>query len=169
MSWKWLRGGEDYTLESLSSTETLEGSFGDHLLSAHLNLGYRFDASENLFYVNGLGINADLHILKGRTPTPQIPENTAYADGPDNFLGELHYFFGIGFKAGKRLIVMPIIETPILALLPFENIKSAHPYFNTKSRPFLLRLRFMFLKSDSKSCPPVYNPMGIDPNGNVQN
>lgn len=166
LTWKWLRGGEDYTHDSLSTTSTAEGSFGDHLLSAHFNIGYRFDASENLFYVNGLGLNADYHIITGRTPTPQIPGNTDYVTGPDNFLGELHYFFGIGFKTGNRLIVMPIIETPILALMPFNHIKSAHPYFNNRYRPFLLRVRFMFLKSNSKSCPPVYNPMGIDPNGN---
>ena len=61
---------------------------------------------------------------------------------------------------------MPIVETPILALFPFNHIKSTHPYFNSRARPFLLRVRFMFLKKGSKSCPAVFNPMGIDPNGN---
>ncbi len=121
-----------------------------------------------LFYVNGLGINADYHLIKGRTATPQIPSNEDYVAGPDAFLGEIHYFFGIGFKTGNRLIVMPMIETPILALMPFNHIKSTHSYFNTRARPFLLRVRFMFLKKGSKSCPPVYNPEGIDPNGNLK-
>jgi hypothetical protein len=172
LAWKWLRGGEDYTDEYyvdnvLTSTNTVEGSFGDHLLSAHLNLGYRFDASDNLFYVNGIGLNADYHLLKGRTATPQIPTNTDYTNGPDDFLGELHYFFGIGLKTKGRMIIMPIIETPILALFPFNHIKSTHPYFNGRHRPFLLKVRFMFLKKGSKSCPAVYNPMGIDPKGNL--
>ncbi|MBL4593582.1 MAG: hypothetical protein JKX68_07185 [Flavobacteriales bacterium] len=171
LSWKWFRGGEDYTDEFyvndvLTNTRTEEGSFGDHLISGNFNLGHRFDASDNLFYVNGLGLNADYHIIKGRTPTPAIPNNVDYVNGPSAFLGELHYFFGIGFKTGKRLIIMPIIETPILALYPFNHIVSTHPYFNTRFRPFLIRVRFMFLKKGSKSCPAVYNPMGIDPNGN---
>jgi hypothetical protein len=170
-AWKWLRGGEDYTDELyvddvLTSTNTVEGSFGDHLLSAHFNLGYRFDATDDLFYVNGIGLNADYHLLKRRTPTPEIPTNADYTNGPDAFLGELHYFFGIGFKTKGRVIIMPIIETPILALFPFNPIKSTHPYFNGRHRPFLLKVRFMFLKRGSKSCPAVYNPMGIDPKGN---
>jgi len=163
LTWKWFKGGEDYSGDTL----TIEGSYGDHLISAHFNLGFRFDASENLFYVNGLGLNADYHIIKGRTATPQIPENEDYVAGPNAFLGELHYFFGIGFKTGKRLIIMPIIETPILALMPFNHIVSTHPYNNTRARPFLLRVRFMFLKKGSKSCPAVFNPMGIDPNNNL--
>ena len=112
LTWKWFRGGEDYTNETytndeLTSSSVIEGSYSDHLISAHLNFGYRFDASENLFYVNGLGLNADYHLIKGRTATPQIPNNEDYVNGPDAFLGELHYFFGIGFKTSKRLIVMP--------------------------------------------------------------
>ncbi len=168
LTWKWFRGGEDYTEESylnddLTSTITNEGSYGDHLLSGHFNLGYRFDASETMFYVNGLGLNADYHLITGRTATPQIPTNADYTGGPSSFLGEIHYFLGIGFKTKGRLIVMPILETPILALMPFNHIKSTHSYFNTRARPFLLRIRFMFLKKGSKSCPSVSgNPFGVD-------
>ena len=173
LTWKWFRGGEDFTTETYTNDEvtssvSTEGSFGDHLISGHLNFGYRFDASDKLFYVNGLGINADYHLIKGRTATPQIPNNEDYVAGPDAFVGELHYFFGIGFKTSSRLIIMPIIETPILALMPFNHIKSTHPYNNTRLRPFMLRVRFMFLKRGSKSCPKVYgNPFDIDyGNGN---
>lgn len=172
LTWKWLRGGEDFTAEAynidvLTSSAQLEGSYGDHLISGHFNLGFRFDASETMFYVNGLGLNADYHLINGRSSTPQIPNNEDYVAGPDAFLGELHYFFGMGFKTNGRLIIMPIIETPILALMPFNHIKSTHPYFNTRARPFLLRVRFMFLKKGSKSCPAVFNPMGVDPNNNL--
>lgn len=172
LTWKWLRGGEDYTLEiyhndDLIANNTSAGSYGDHLISAHYKLGYRFDASDKLFYVNGLGLNADYHLIKGRNSTFPIPTNDDYVDGPNSFIGELHYFFGIGFKTGKRLIVMPMLETPILAIMPFNHIKSTHSYFNTRARPFLLRVRFMFLKKGSKSCPAVFNPMGIDPNNNL--
>ena len=170
LAYKWFRGGEDYTNEfyqnnTLLSTTTAEGSYGDHLVSGHFNLGHRYDRHEKLFYVNGLGLNADYAIIKGRTPTPAIPE-IDFKDGPNDILGELHYFFGMGFKTKGRLIIMPIIETPILALYPFNHIVSTHPYFNTRARPIILRVRFMFLKQGSKSCPAVYNPMGIDPNGN---
>ena len=171
LSYKWFRGGEDYTNEfyrndTLLTTTTAEGSYGDHLISGHFNVGHRYDRSEKSFIVNGLGLNLDYAIIKGRTPTPAIPE-IDFKDGPNDILGELHYFFGMGFKTNGRLIIMPIIETPILALYPFNHIVSTHPYFNTRARPFIIRVRFMFLKQGSKSCPPVFNPMGIDPNGNA--
>jgi len=170
LAYKWFRGGEDYTLESSintfpAPTFTSEGSFGDHLISAHYNIGYRFDQNENLFYVNGLGLNLDYHIITGRSSTPPIPQKD-YVSGPNSILGEMHYFFGMGFKTGKRLIIMPIIETPILAIYPFNHIVSTHPYFNTRFRPIIFRVRFMFLKKGSKSCPAVFDPMGIDPNNN---
>ena len=171
LQYKWFRGGEDYTNEfsrndTLLTTTTAEGSYSDHLISGHFNFGYRYDASETKFFVNALGLNLDYAIIKGRSGTPPIP-TIDYKDGPGSLLGELHYIFGIGFKTGKRLIIMPTIETPIFAILPFRHIVSTHPYFNTRARPFIISIRFMFLKKGSKSCPAVYNPMGIDPNGNL--
>lgn len=171
LSWKWFRGGEDYTETTyVDHVETSKienrATFSDHLISVNLNLGYRFDKSDDFFYLNGLGLNLDYHIIKSRGTNIQAPNNTSYTGGPDSFLGELHYFFGMGFKTKGRMIIMPMIETPILALLPFNHIKSNHPYNNTRHHPFLIRVRFMFLKKGSISCPAVYNPKGIDPNGN---
>ncbi len=173
LSYKWFRGGEKYQQQSFvnevfipASEIKQEGSFSDHNISAHFNLGYRFDKTDKMFYVNGLGLNLDYSFIKGRTGTTPIPNNEYNADGPGSIIGELHYFFGMGFKTGKRLIIMPIVETPIFAIFPFNHIYSTHDYYNTRHRPWLIRVRFMFLKKGSKSCPAVYNPMGIDPNGN---
>ena len=172
LSWKWFKGGEDYrekTIINNIETNRLEqrATFSDHLISGNLNIGYRFDATDDLFYVNGLGLNLDYHILKSRGVNPQIPNNEVYSSGPTSLIGELHYFFGIGFKTKSRLIIMPMIETPILALLPFNHINATHDYNNTRHRPFLIKVRFMLLKKGSVSCPAVYNPMGVDPNGNL--
>lgn len=167
LAYKWFRGGEDYTFEnSVNGTAlppaTVEGGFGDHILSANFRLGHRFDKNDKTFYVNGLGLNLDYHLITGRSGTPAVPTND-YVDGPNSFLGEMHYFFAMGFKTNSRLMIMPIIETPILALFPFNHIVSTHPYFNGRFRPIMFRIRFMFLNKDSKSCPKVYNPMGISP------
>tara|TARA_B100000809_G_scaffold89784_1_gene88287 strand:- start:12159 stop:13028 length:870 start_codon:yes stop_codon:yes gene_type:complete len=171
LSWKWFRGGENYTeTTNFNNIETnrieSRANYSDHLVSGNFNLGYRFDKNDDLFYVNGLGLNLDYHFIKSRGVNKKIPDNENYTDGPASLLGELHYFFGIGFKTKGRLIIMPMIETPILALLPFNHIKSAHVYNNTRHRPFLIKVRFMFLRQGSKSCPAVYDPQGIDPNGN---
>jgi len=151
VSWKWFRGGEDYTHktlidDNLITTVENRGSFSDHLISGNFNLGYRFDKNDNLFYVNGLGLNMDYHIISSRGANPQVPNNENYTDGPASLLGELHYFFGIGFKTRGRLIIMPMIETPILALLPFNHIKSTHNYNNTRHRPFFNTCPFYVFK-----------------------
>ena len=171
IAYKWFRGGEDYTNEFyandvLTSTTAAQGTYSDHLVSAHYNIGYRFDKNDKMFYVNGIGANFDYAFITGRNGTPVIP-TLDYKEGPGSMFGELHYFFAMGFKTGKRLIIMPIVETPILAILPFNHIVSTHDYFNSRARRLIFRVRFMFLKKGSKSCPAVFNPMGIDPNNNA--
>lgn len=170
LSYKWFRGGENFSQTTtynnlLYSQSELESSYSDHALSLNFNIGHSFDASDKTFIVNGIGLNADYFIIKSRSNGGSIlgQPNKFVSD----FVGELHYFFGIGFKTGKRLIVMPMIETPIFALYEFNHIKSTHDYFNTRARPIIFKIRFMFLKKGSTSCPAVYNPMGIDPD-NIQ-
>lgn len=166
LSYKWFRGGENFESTTLlnnnpySASNTTD-SYSDHALSLNYNIGHSYDVSDKKFIVNGLGLNADYFIIKSRSGGGNIlnqPQKFV-----SDFVGEVHYFFGMGFKTGNRLIIMPIIETPVFAIYEFNHIKSTHDYFNTRSRPIIFRIRFMFLKKGSTSCPKVYNPMGIDP------
>lgn len=166
LSYKWFRGGEDFEQTTILnnavySQSSTNATFSDHAISANFNIGNSYDISEKTFMVNGIGLNADYFIIKSRGAGGTIlgQEQKFVSD----FVGELHYFFGMGFKTGKRLIIMPMIETPIFAIYEFNHIKSTHDYFNTRSRPFIIKIRIMFLKKGSTSCPKVYNPMGIDP------
>ncbi len=166
LSYKWFRGGEDFEQTTILnnavySKSSTNATFSDHAISANFNIGNSYDISEKTFMVNGIGLNADYFIIKSRGAGGTIlgQEQKFVSD----FVGELHYFFGMGFKTGKRLIIMPMIETPIFAIYEFNHIKSTHDYFNTRSRPFIIKIRIMFLKKGSTSCPKVYNPMGIDP------
>lgn len=166
LSYKWFRGGEDFTSTTLLNNNpypasSTQGSYSDHAISLHYNIGHSVDVSDKTFIVNGLGLNADYFIIKSRADGGNIlnqPHNFV-----SDFVGEAHYFFGVGFKTGKRLMIMPMIETPIFAFYEFNHIKSTHDYFNTRSRPIIFRIRFMILKKGSTSCPAVFNPMGIDP------
>lgn len=166
LSYKWFRGGEDFESQTflnsnLFSSQQTKGSYSSHSASANFNLGHRYDATDKRFFVNGLGLNVDYFFIKSRAGGGSIIGKPH--DFVSDFVAEIHYFFGVGFKTGKRLIVMPMIETPIFAIYEFNHIKSTHDYFNTRSRPLIFKVRFMFLKKGSKSCPAVYNPMGIDP------
>lgn len=171
VSYKWFRGGEDFNSQTffnntLFSEQKTEGSYSSHAASVNYNLGYRYDATDKRFFVNGLGLNADYFFITTRNNGGTILGKPH--EFVSDFVAELHYFFGVGFKTGKRLIIMPMVETPVFAIYEFNHIQSTHDYFNTRSRPIIFKIRFMFLKKGSKSCPAVYNPMGIDPNNNLE-
>lgn len=171
LSYKWFRGGENFTSQTffntnLFSSQQTAGSYSSHAASLNLNLGYRFDATDRRFFVNGLGLNADYFFINSRSGGGNVLGQPH--EFVSDFVGEIHYFFGVGFKTGKRLIIMPMLETPIFSIYEFNHIKSTHDYFNTRSRPLLFKVRFMFLKKGSKSCPAVYNPMGIDPHNHTK-
>lgn len=166
LSYKWYRGGENFShISKINDVEIANnftrGTFSDHAISGNFNLGNRFDRNEKTFFVNGLGLNLDYIIIASRENGGVIPKQEQKFIS--SLYGELHYFFGYGIQTGKRLIIMPMIETPILALYPFNHVVSTHDYFNSRHRPVFIKIRFMFLKKGSTSCPAVHNPMGIDP------
>ncbi len=172
LSYKWFRGGEDFESTTLLNnnpyliTSTV-GSYSDHALSLHYNIGHSYDMNSKTFLVNSLGLNADYFIIKSRSNGGTILNSPQQF--VSDFVGEIHYMFGVGFKTGKRLIIMPTIQTPIFAIYEFNHVKSTHNYFNTRSRPIILSVRFMILKKTSTSCPKVYDPMGIDPYNQKEN
>ena len=172
ISYKWFRGGENFSQSSkVNDVEvayaTARGTFSDHALSGNYNIGHRYDMTDKTFLVNGIGINLDYLLITSRNGGGVLPSKAQ--EFPTSLIGEMHYFFGIGFKTNKRLIIMPMIETPILALYPFNHIVSTHNYFNTRDRPVFIKIRFMFLKKGSTSCPKVFNPMGVDPMNQKEN
>ncbi|GAB4248623.1 MAG: hypothetical protein Kow0079_00860 [Vicingaceae bacterium] len=166
LSYKWLRGKELYetslydSLNNKVFTLESENKFSDHLISGNINIGNHVWVNYNKFFLNGIGLNGDFFMIPSRKSELAPLEPHKF---PETIVAQLHYFFGIGFKVKERLIIMPMVETPIFAIYPFNHIVSTHDYFNTRYRPILLKVRFMFLKNQSKTCPPVHNPMGINP------
>jgi hypothetical protein len=72
LRWKWFRAGENFTQtsyvnNSVAGSVEQEGKSSDHLLSLHYNLGYRYDRDDRMFFINGLGLNADYFLIKKRT------------------------------------------------------------------------------------------------------
>lgn len=166
LAYKWFRGKETFTTNTTYRgigpfTQEVEGTFSDHVFSLNLNFGHRWDKNHKVFYLNGIGANADLFAITSRKNGGNIYNEEHQF--PSTFTAQLHYIFGIGFRVKDRLIVMPTIETPIFGVYPFNHIVSTHDYFNTRYRPILFRVRFYFLKNKSKTCPPVYNPAGLGP------
>ena len=95
--------------------------------------------------------NLDFKLFEKGSPAPT---NT------DRLLLSLHYKFGYGIKLQNRLFIIPSIETPIINFKKWEKGKSTYGIFNSRYRPFLFSVRFLWLKPPGRGdCPPVYlNP-----------
>ena len=166
LAWKQLKGRQQVEGELVNTadqevllTTTGEARFRENYALAHLNLNKVSTVGFQSFIQNTIGVNVDYRFAQRTTlDGDQIGVQTGQAPGPLNV--QLHYKFGWGFKATKRVFVIPSIETPILNAVTFDRFKSTHLYFNSRYRPLIVSVRVMLLRDSNKTkCPPVYgNP-----------
>jgi hypothetical protein len=131
-------------------------SYSDHNLGLYFNATNALHIGQNTFLSNSIGANLDYIIKEDREFSGSSP--TVNPETADELLMQLHYKFGIGFRAFKKLLIVPSIETPILSILPFDNGKSTLNYFNSDYRPILVSIQFYFLRDDPVNCnSPTYN------------
>lgn len=125
--------------------------FKQNYLSGNFNLNNIWQLSDTKFLHSSVGTNMDFRISQYEEPKPL---NT------DQFIFSFHLKVGYGFKISKLLFIIPTIETPLVNIKKWENGKSTYGIFDSRFRPILFKLRFIWLKNLGKEdCPPVYtNP-----------
>ena len=125
--------------------------FKQNYLSANVNLNNIWQLSNKNFLQSSIGANMDFKISEKEQPTP----NTT-----DKLIFSCHLKIGYGFKIKKTLFIIPSIETPFINIKKWEQGKSTYGIFDSRYRPILIKLRFIWLKKLGKGdCPPVYtNP-----------
>jgi len=161
VSYKLFRGetAEKNTIRTGLDSMSIENnvySYSDHNLGLYFNATHATHLGLNTFLSNSLGVNADYIFIKDKTYSGDSPAANPFT--PDDLTVQLHYKFGIGFRAFKKLLIVPSIETPILTLFPFDNGKSTLNYFNNNYRPILVSIQFYFLRDDPVNCAsPTYN------------
>ena len=143
----------DYGLayKKLSGTEKnpKKNVFKHHYLSFNYNLNNIYQLTNTKFIESTIGANFDWKFTEKQKENIK-PNNTK------SFLFSFHLKFGYGMKFQNRLFIIPSIETPILNLLEWENGKSNYSIFNSRYRPFIMRVKILWLKRPSKrDCPPV--------------
>lgn len=153
---KMLNGKESFEATLNSDTESNEvfgsGSFSQTYITASFNATNTFVLSDELAVHNSLGLNLDYDFASVYD----------YNDGglgmglstPSDLLLQFHYKLGFGFKASKNLFIIPSVETPLVTLIEYDDLKSTTKIFNSRYRPLLFRVTFMLLdqKADRK-CP----------------
>ena len=137
-----------FSYKKLSGSETIDESksiFKQRFLGGSFNLNNIWQISDKKFIQTSLGSNIDFKLFEEGTP---LPNNT------DRLTIAFHLKVGYGFKVKKTLFVIPTMESPFLTLKKWEQGKSTYGIFNSRYRPLIFKVRFIWLKKLGKGkCP----------------
>jgi len=132
-----------------------DGVFNDQYLTVHANANKFIQTGNYQFVQLSLGLNADWGFSQARTYTAD-PFVIADQELPPTFLAQAHVKVGYGFKVSKRLLIIPAVETPVFSALPSDQGAGQLHWFNSRYRPLILSVRFLFLRYPKGfECPPV--------------
>jgi len=125
--------------------------FKQNNITSFFNINNIWQISTKKFFQSSIGANLDFKFFEKDHPTPNNTDQLNFS---------FHFKLGYGLKFSKTLFIIPTIETPIINLKKWDQGKSTHGIFNSRYRPILFKIRFIWLKKLGKSdCPPVYtNP-----------
>jgi hypothetical protein len=137
-----------FSYKKLSGSETIDESksiFKQRFLGGSFNLNNIWQISDKKFIQTSLGSDIDFKLFEEGTP---LPNNT------DILTIAFHLKVGYGFKVKKTLFVIPTMESPFLTLKKWEQGKSTYGIFNSRYRPLIFKVRFIWLKKLGKGkCP----------------
>ena len=152
----------DYGLayKQFSGSEKVDGSdgtevqhtFTDQHITGHFNLNNIIELRNPFFIQNSFGFSLNYAFANSRTVGLNIGETF-----PDPGFAQLHYKLGLGIFAGKKLLVIPGVELPLMSAYPFGPIPTLR-YFSSNYYPVIFTLKFLFLRTGRDDCPPVFAP-----------
>lgn len=159
LGYKSLRGTEKFeaTLfdpdRSTPYSQAGEGTFALRYATLSFNASKINQLSDFSFLQNSLGLNVDykfgedIYYNQRRFPMQ-------LADAPDILL-QMHYRLGFGYKLTPKFMVITSLETPILNIYEYDDLKSTMKVFNSRYRPLILRVSIMmFDNKANRKCPP---------------
>jgi hypothetical protein len=108
-----------------------------------------------VFIDNALGINLDYAILKNASYSgTSFPVSQHFQK---NFLTQLNYSLGIGFKIRDGFFIVPGVAVPFFGIYEWSGSTPAIHWFSSVYQPIQAQIKFVWLfKRDPNKCPPVY-------------
>lgn len=141
------RGIEDFSGSMLVDTALIPvqntGRFSEGFAGVFFNASNTWQVADNKWIHNSIGFHADYRVISNRTY--QGPVTGMLQAFPPDFILQLHYKIGFGWRPEPGIYIMPSLETPILSLVPLDDGKSTLPYFSSRYRPVIFGVRIMFL------------------------
>jgi hypothetical protein len=146
VGYKKLKGSDQFS----GVPSTTSASFKDHYLSGFANISNIIMLTDRWWVQNSLGVNVDFAFITNRSGSVVRGAATQF---PAAVPIQAHYRLGFGWKPEPGIFIMPMIEFPVLNLLPWEGAKGTLPYFTGRYRPVLITLRIQWLsKQPDREC-----------------
>lgn len=137
-----------FSYKKLSGSEQINESksiFKQRFLTGSFNLNNIWQLSDRKFIQTSIGSNINFKLFEEGSPSPNNTDKLTLA---------FHLKFGYGFKIKKNLFLIPTMESPFLTLKKWEQGKSSYGIFNSRYRPLIFKVRFIWLKKSGKGkCP----------------
>lgn len=155
LAYKNLRGSQTDTytrvLRDTATVFTGLNTFDEQFITLHVNANKFIQTGNYQFVQLSLGANADYRLGGAYGYAPLL----GLGSFPPNLITQLHVKLGYGFKVTGNLLVIPALETPVFSVVPADIGAGQLQWFNSRYRPLILSVRFMFLRArDGFKCPP---------------
>src|SRR5690554_1200286 len=155
---KMLRGVESFEA-TLDDPDRLnpyilrgEGTFSQSYATASFNATNAKMISREVAMHNTLGFNADYRFADVYEYNMNIFPMDLKT--PGSFIFQSHYKLGFGFSLTNNLMLVPSVETPLITLSPYDDLKSTLEIFNSRYRPLIFRLTILVLDNKpDRTCP----------------
>lgn len=155
---KVLRGVERFEatlareVGSLPSTIQNEGAYSHSYATMGFIASNIQQFSRTGFVQNSLGINGDYLIAAASTYNKN--DLPIELEDPSQFVFQANYSLGVGFRVSSNILVVPTLETPIVNIYEYDDLKSTLKVFNSRYRPFILRVSvYMLDNKPDRKCP----------------
>ncbi|MDA0972614.1 MAG: hypothetical protein O2867_02660 [Bacteroidetes bacterium] len=160
LTYRQLRGGEESSANLLpGASDTLpslllgEGSFQQDVVGLNVNLNKIFPLNDRFYIIQGLGADLEYRVIDDYSYDGGLASMNRMTP-EDGFRTHIHYKLGAGFKTSAFSWLSLSAETPIENIIPFDGLTSRRDIFNSKYRPVVFTLRYMWLrKRPARECP----------------
>jgi hypothetical protein len=134
--------------KKLSGSEQINENksiFKQRFLTGSFNLNNIWQLSDRKFIQTSIGSNINFKLFEEGSPSPNNTDKLNLA---------FHLKVGYGYKVKKTSFIILTIESPFLTLKNWEQGKSTYGIFNSRYRPLIFKVRFIWLKKLGKGkCP----------------
>jgi hypothetical protein len=152
VGFKLLGGRESTVVNTYSNSNALlssysgTGDFYNGYIYGRFAVHKNINLNKRYFIDNGLGINLDYRVLEQGSPTYSVDGGFNFNQQKHpNFVAQLNYTLGFGFRLSRRSFVIPGVQVPIFGIYDWRRGGAALKWYNSNYLPVLVHVKWIYL------------------------